>query len=63
MGIRTIIEINHDNLRDVLAEVSWLLSMLPSKSEKELMEEFRHSSVIKVLAQRDSYRKIKLEVE
>lgn len=63
MGQRTIIEINHDYLPQAGEEIAHLISMLPHAGIQQLKDEFRYSSVIKVLAHRDSYHKLKLEVE
>jgi len=63
VGRRTIIEINHDHLKAVAGEIAILLQMLPHASERELKEQYRYCSAIKILAQRDSYDTIKLEIE
>ena len=63
MGFRTIIEINHDYLKDAAGEIADLLRALPHASEADLKEEYRFSNAIKVLRQRNSYSKITLEVE
>ena len=63
MGQRTIIEINHDHLKEAALEIVDLINALPHASERELKEEYRYSNAIKVLARRDSYAKITLVVE
>lgn len=52
MSWRTIIEINHDHLRDAGGELADLVEDLGHRCLSELKEQYRYSSAVKVLAQR-----------
>jgi hypothetical protein len=62
MSIRTIIEINHDHLREAEGVIADLIRALPHSCEREIREELAKSNAVRFIGQRHHSYDMKLVI-
>lgn len=62
MSIRTIIEINHDNLKEAEGVISDLIQALPHASWDEIRDELAKSNAVRYIGQRHHSYDMKLVI-